>query len=455
MSPPDRPDRGLEVRRLAAAILERVEERRGHATALLESRESELSDRRDRALLHEIVLGVLRRRPAIDHALRVVSSRPLRRIDPPVLRTLRIGMHSLLFLDRVPDFAVVDTSVELVRFLGFRSAAGFVNGILRRAARNREGLACPAPRAGDVGGLARFTGHPEWWTAKLVQRLGWADAGELLRANGRPAPTVVRPARGIAVAELARRLETEGVETEPGRFASGALRVVRGAPQGTRVFAEGFAYIQDEASQLVVRLFGERRCRSIADLCAAPGGKTLQMADEHAAGRPIVAVDRSPRRLRRLAHNAVRLGLRDRIAPVAADLERSLPLAARAFERVLLDAPCSGTGTLRRHPEIRWRLSAGDVRRLARIQARLLASASELVAPGGVLVYAVCSMEPEEGPEVVEAFLVEHPSFEREDAAAWLPATARPLVAADGSLRTSPAEGGLDGFHAARLRRAP
>ena len=425
-----------DPRREAFGILDRVEGAGAFASVLLEHRARELRDARDAALLTEMVLGVLRRRAALDHAISAASSRPLTEIERRVLTALRLGAYALLFLDRIPDFAAVDTAVSLVREAGAAKAAGFANGVLRRIARERDALLPASPARGDVAALALFHSHPAWWVGRVVDRIGWEKAGALLAADNEPAATVLAPwPSACTSAALAARLAAEGVLTEPCRFVPEALRVVSGVPQATPAFREGWFWIQDEASQSIVALFGDRTGPAVVDVCAAPGGKTLGLAARLAPGGWIVAVDRRATRLRRLAANLARLRAGS-VHLVAADMTRTPPLSV-VCDDVLVDAPCSGTGTLRRHPEIRWRLTSDDLPRLAERQSRLLNEAASLVAHGGRLVYAVCSMEPEEGEQVVAAFLAAHPEFEAEG----------------GALSTTPLDGGLDGFFGARLVR--
>ena len=445
---------GRNPRRDAFAILRRVEDAGAYASALLESRAGAYDDPRDLALLHEIVLGVLRRRRALDHAIARIASRDTGAIEPPVLTALRVGAYALLFLDRVPDFAAVDTAVALVKDAGRAQAAGFVNGVLRAIARDRDALLPADPDRGDVEGLALAHSHPIWWTRRVVSRLGWERASALLASGNEPAATTLAPWEPEGRAEdLAARLATEGVATAPCTFVPGALRVVSGVPQRTPAFREGRFFIQDEASQLAVAMFGERVGPYAADLCAAPGGKALGHARRASKGSLVVAADRNARRLTRLNGSIARLGATG-IALVALDATTAARTLAASFDDVLVDAPCSGTGTLRRHPEIRWRLAEEDLPRHAERQGRILRGAAPLVAPGARLVYSVCSMEPEEGEEVVASFLSEHPEFRSEDPRENLPAAAASLVAPDLSLRTTPLDGGMDGFFAACLRRA-
>jgi 16S rRNA (cytosine967-C5)-methyltransferase len=420
-----------DPRREAYRILRRVEEGGAYASILLEERARSIADARDVGLLTELVLGVLRRRAVLDHAISgVLSSRTIDTIDAPVLAALRIGAYSLLFLDRVPDFAAVDTAVGLARAGGAKGAAGFVNGVLRAIARRGRDLLPAAPTVGDVRGLALFHSHPLWWTEKLVGHAGWERASAILAANNEPAPTVLAP----AAPDVAARLAAEGVVTQPGAFVPEALSVVSGVPQATRAFREGAFWMQDEASQLVPRLFADPIGPRVADLCAAPGGKTMALATRLPPNGFVLAADRNVKRLGRVLRNLARVQLRN-VQPVAIDLLAESLALSGPFDDVLLDAPCSGTGTLRRHPEIRWRLRPTDVEQLAGRQEQMIERAATLVRPGGRLVYSVCSIEPEEGEQLVARFLSGHPDFRRGET---LDTAGRP---------------GIDGFFAALLLR--
>jgi 16S rRNA (cytosine967-C5)-methyltransferase len=273
-----------------------------------------------------------------------------------------------------------------------------------------------------------------------------------MAANNMPAATVLAPWPPASPdGGLDDALARCGVITEACRYVPGALRVRSGVPQQTPLFRSGAFWIQDEASQLVPALFGSEVGPTSADVCAAPGGKSLGLAARTPPGGWVVAIDRQPHRLRRVVENAARVGARS-IAVLAADMTRSAPLSMLCDD-VLVDAPCSGTGTLRRHPEIRWRLRPDDLPMLAARQRAILHRAAELVRPGGRLAYAVCSLEPEEGDSVLASFLETHRDFTPVDPRAALTKAAGALVGADGALRTSPADGELDGFFAVLLTR--
>jgi 16S rRNA (cytosine967-C5)-methyltransferase len=441
------------ARTFAFEILKRVANSGAWASVLLERRERELTDAREAGLLHELVLGILRRQRALDHAIDSVASRPAAEMDPDVSVALRIGAYSLLYLDRVPDFAAVDSAVGLVAATRSRGRTGFVNAVLRALSRRGPEALPGAPVAGDVPSLARFHSFPDWWVTRLVDRLGWDTAEAVLSGSNRPAEVVLHVdlARNTPP-ELAQRLETDGIQVEAGRLARNALRVVDGRLGRTRAVEEGLAWVQDEAAQLVTEMFGETVGPKVADLCAAPGGKTLHLAQGLVDGGVVVAIDRHAGRMRRLKTNVLRHA-GSKVVLAQADVSGPhLPLEP-GFQQVLVDAPCSGTGTLRRHPEIRWRLGEDDPKLLAVRQRGLLAAAADIVVPGGSVVYSVCSMEPEEGSQVVRHFLASRADFEVVDPRPHLSIDARDLVSGAGFLETSPVLRGLDGFFAARLRK--
>ncbi len=444
----DRPD----PRREAVRILDRVNRSGAYASVLLANAEPRFRDRRDRALLHAMVLGVLRRRSALDHVLQGISSRPLDRLTPGILEALRVGAFLLTCMDRVPSFAVLDVLAGVAREIGGGGAAGFVNGVLRRLDREKERRAVPEPAPGDLDGLARFHGHPAWMFRRMAARLGEERAVERMKANNRPARTVVHANRRKGdLEDLARRLAAEGIETVPARYVRSALVVKKGAVQGSETFREGRFWIQDEASRLLPALFGETVSGRVLDACAAPGGKTMVLAESAEEGTEIVAVDRNRSRLEKVKRNVERLGFQG-IRTVEGDMLGEPAPVEGMFDRVLVDAPCSGTGTLRRRPEIRWRLREEDLPALAGRQGKILAAAAALLKPGGVLVYGVCSTEPEEGEGVVDRFLQEHAGFEAEDPRPFLPEKCGSWIGNDDCLRTSPVDG-VDGFFGARLVR--
>lgn len=417
-----------------------------------------VGEERERHLATTLVYGVLRQRRALDRLIEKSSQRPLGEIDPPVLIGARLALYQILFLTRVPRAAAVDEAVSLVRARRGRGAAAFANAVLRGACRLiDQGLGPDSllPKESDDPALYLAEKHsfPRFLAARFLARYGREGSEALLRTLNTPAPAVLRVARRAGDAEaVARRLREEGIGTSPSPILPGALRVVRGAPPRTLLFREGLIYIQDEAAQIVSLLLLPVDAREgLLDLCAAPGGKLLMAAETMPPGTRIIASDVSAGRLRLLDDNARRLHVTG-ILKVAADASR--PALRSTFGRVLLDAPCTGTGVIRRHPEIRWRRSEDDITKAARTQAQMLLSAADLVSPGGRLVYSVCSLEPEEGIDRIAALLEVRSDLRAVDARTILPPDLHPLVDDHGFLVTLPQRDDMDGFFAAVLLRS-
>jgi 16S rRNA (cytosine967-C5)-methyltransferase len=437
--------RSLQVRALAVGVLAEVEAG-AWSDRLLAARERRLALPADRARLHALVYAALRWRGAIDARLGPLVRAGLASLDPRVRAALRLAAAEIFVL-RHPAPLAVDAAVHAVRLAGAARAAGLVNAVLRRL-------------AAEGGALAAAATMPAWLTARWSTRYGDDAARALVEAANRPArPFAVarddRPGTsGMESARdaLAREFADAGVATEPAARHPGGLVVTRGAPQATDAFIEGRCVLLDEAAALVALLATTVDERPVADLAAAPGGKAALIAQR--SGGPVVTLEPVPTRARRLAET---LALR---APAGKTLvlrgdALAPPLARSAFGSVLLDAPCSGTGTLRRRPDKRHRLAPGDIAACAALQALMLEAAAPLVARGGALVYAVCSLEPEEGEEQLRAFLARHREFIPADPAASLGAAAEGLVSGDPpALATRPDRDGLDGFFAARLVRA-
>lgn len=420
-----------------------------------------LDDPRDRALAAEIAIGTLRWRAALDCVLAQASSRALDTLDPDVLDVLRAAAYQLRHLQRVPAHAVVHDAVALTRTTARARAAGFVNAVLRALAGRPQAAALPARPAGaeSAGGLDRrqalawlatTQSHPRWLVERWLDRYGFDAAARWTSFNNAAAPITIRAnTLRISPPALAEQLASRGVEVAPSRWSPAALIVTRGNPLATDLAADGLFQVQDEASQLVAELVRARPAERVLDACAAPGGKTVAIAGAMANRGLLVAGDRRPARLALLAERLARCSCRNTRA-VRLDARGPLPFDA-VFDWVLVDAPCSGLGTLRRDPDIRWRRRPDELAALGRLQSALLAGTATVVAPGGRLVYATCSSEPEENQDVVEAFLERAAEFRVEPPAA--PRLAA-LVDAGGRLRTLPHRDGLEAFFAVALRRA-
>lgn len=369
-----------------------------------------LSDERDRALLLEIVSGTLRMQAAIDYQLAARVSRPLAKLDAAVLRVLRMSAFQLIYLSRLPGSAVIHDAVELTRRAGKSSAAGLTNAVLRAVSRDRESLSWP-PREPLIDHLSIVHSHPRWLVERWVDRYGEKATESWLAFNNQAAPMCLAVNRLLTDRNALRaELAAAGVTTEPTLRAANGLRVIDGRPLNAAAFAEGRFIIQDEASQLIVELADVQTGDRVLDLCASPGGKTVALAAAVGQSGTVVAVDVRPNRVQLLMRTIERCGLMN-VEVVHGPADSPLPFEAEEFALVLVDAPCSGLGTVRRDPDIKWRRSAADLATFAAAQRDLLNRSADLVRRGGTLIYSTCSSEPEENDEVVAAFVRDHPAF--------------------------------------------
>jgi 16S rRNA (cytosine967-C5)-methyltransferase len=446
------------ARRAALEVLAAVA--RGHrdlGDALDHSRRR-LDDPRDVALLHELAVGTIRWQARLDVAIAALSTVPLAKLDLDVLLVLRLGAYQLLYLSRVPPSAVVHDAVTQVRQARKSSAAGFTNAVLRRLAKG-EGRDLPSrptvPVAADtaawVAYLAVTQAHPAWLVARWLARMP-VDAVEAWLAFNNTTPDLtlrLNPLAGAALDETIGALGAEGIAVTPTDHAPAGLRVVGGAVTTSHTVAGGACLIQDEGSQLAGLLAPVRPGDRVLDVCAAPGGKALIYA---AAGAPglVVACDVRAPRVALLAET-LRRGRAGHAHVVYLDADAALPFGA-AFDVVVVDAPCSGLGTLRRDPDIKWRRQPDDLAAFARRQLDLLMRAAATVRPGGRLVYTTCSTEPEENEAVVAAAVSQLPDFDVVRAPSPVPAVAA-LTGADGAFRTHPARDLLDGYYGVVLAR--
>jgi 16S rRNA (cytosine967-C5)-methyltransferase len=391
----------------------------------------------DRRLAHELAAGVLRRRGDLDARLMPLARQGWGSVAPVIRDVLRIAAYQLTALDRIPPHAAVSTAVDLARAEAGDGAAKFVNAVLR----NLGGRTAPPPLAIDPAGhLAAMHSHPEWLVARWLARYGRDDTVRLLEWNNTRPALVLQPARDDDAA-LAARWTAAGVPAEPAALGAGWLSPAR-RPADVPGYADGAFFVQDPAQAMVVRFAAVTSGMTVYDAAAAPGGKSIGLG--RTAGC-VVSGDLGRERVERLAQNLARAGSGREHAVVADAMH---PPVASA-DLVLLDAPCLGTGTLGRHPDARWRVSAEGLARVVERQRALLRAVAGVVRPGGWLVYATCSLEPEENEEQVSAFLTDDRRFVRDPAATVPPA----LLTPDGDLRLLPQRDGTDGAYAARLRR--
>ena len=416
----------------AYEILLRVERDRAYSSALLPRYESELGER-DAALCHQLVLGVLRRKLYLDKRIREHAG--AKKVDLEVLTALRIGSYQLLELDRIPDHSAVNDSVGLVQRAKKTSAKGFVNAILRRIATG----SAPVDISDGLDGLAIDLSHPKWLLERWIRQFGHEHAVAIAEANNHPSR--------IAFRQTARELGPEDLDGTPSDIVDGAYTIDRLSSRLRELAEAGKIYFQDEASQMVAGLVSIQEGGRFLDVCASPGGKTSLIALRNRTAS-VVAGDLYHARIEFLRENCIRQG----ISPVQVaqyDAAISLPFAEGSFDAVLVDAPCSGTGTIGSNPEIRYFLRPEDIKELSRKQLAILLNASKLVKSGGRLYYSTCSLEREENEDVVTAFLAESQGFlvgsDRVDGR---------FRTSEGFCRTFPDRDGTDGFFFAELVRS-
>lgn len=426
------------ARRAAFEILRRVDQEQAYASVLLATMDPRMRED-DRALCHELVLGVLRNQLWLDRVVEHFADRDSARIDLPVRLALRLALYQLRFLSRIPASAAVNESVNLVRAAGLKSAASFANAVLREATRNPD--YDPTLDATDeVEKLSIETSHPAWMIERWIRALGFQDAATLACANNKSPSLAFRfTSRSVARREaLLKELESSGAKLSQSKILANAWRVSRVNDVVRRFLNDGLIYFQDEASQLVAHIVGATSGDRVLDVCAAPGSKATQMA-ALAPEATVLGGDFYLHRLGTMRNLAERQA--SRLQLMAYDASVSLPFTEGSFDRVLLDAPCSGTGTLRHNPEIRWRLQASDIEELALKQKKILANAAAMVRPGGHLVYSTCSFEPEENEEVISDFLDGQSDFEMAPAGGLAG-----LCNKTGAIRTWPHQDDIDGF---------
>ena len=419
----------------------------------LEPRLQGVADQRDRNLVKTMVYGVLRERGTLDWILGLLSSSPLPRLKPAILQALRIGAYQLLSLERIPPPAAIHATVEALKAKGEpRWLVGFVNGILRSVGRRRPEFA-ERLKAGKAPDEALFN-HPAWLLERWRARYGTQGLTAICQSNHEPSRLCLRVNTAmVTVPDLMETLAAHQIQARQGRYLPEAVWLDQvGTIADLPGYREGWFLVQDEIAQLIPRLvlpFPEGRC---LDGCAGLGGKTATLASLVPAGVTIDAVEPEPRRQRLFQENMHRLGLQD-IALSATTLESFAARGNETFAAVLIDAPCSGLGVTGRHPDIRWQRKESDLLQFQTKQLAILQAAAPLVAPGGILVYATCSTEPEENEEVIARFQEVYPTFVIESAVESLPVEAWELVDQQGYLRTIPGQPGSDGFFGARFRR--
>lgn len=429
-------------------------------------------DLRDRAFMVELVRGVLRYRATLDWRLGLLSDRRIAKLPALVQTILRLGAYQVLYLDRVPASAAVNESVQMTKQMGRRLGrdwSGFVNAVLRAMLRASP-PEWPDLAEDPVQALAVRYSCPTWLVERWCRQWGPERAEALCRASLEVPPLTLRVNRlRTTRAKLLADLSAAQVEAEPTLISEVGIQLGRtGAVTDLPGYAAGHFYVEDEAGQLVPLLLNVQPGQRVLDACAAPGGKATNIAAIMEDRGEVIAVDRAASRLDRVMENCRRLGVTI-VTPVVGDMRRvivdeaasrrqalppTLPeVQSRPFDRILLDAPCSGLGVLRRHPEAKWYKTPESIAHHRRAQLELLAATSRLLRPGGVLVYSTCSIEPEETESVIDDFCQSHREFQRDSIAPWLPPAGLPFLTPRGDLSTMANVNNMDAFFAARLRR--
>jgi 16S rRNA (cytosine967-C5)-methyltransferase len=441
------------VRQLALRVLCRVETSASFADQLIATLASAHGlTPQGRAFLRELSYGVLRWRNRLDWMLEQCSDHPLESLSPAVRNLLRLGAYQLCFLDHLPPYAAVSETVQLAKQVGHAGVVAYVNAVLRALARRRDAM--PLPKASDdlLASLTVTESHPRWLVERWLAHYGRQQTVAMCRADNMRPPLTVRVNRRRATRErLLTSLAADGCEAEPCRYAPDGVRIrSHGALDQLQSYRDGWFAVQDEAAMLCGYLLTPQPGELVLDACAAPGGKATQAAELMADEGRILCLDHNHQRLLLVAGNARRLGLRC-LRPMVGEAEG---IAFKgSFDRILVDAPCSGLGVLRRHPDAKWRKWPALIGQLARHQAAILTHLSRYVKPGGLLVYVTCSTEFEENQHVVAEFLDRHANFALEAAARHLPEAACVFARQEGWVQTWPGPEDVDGFFGARLRR--
>ena len=437
------------VRGLAVKILNRVERTDAYLERLLDNelRNTELNGQ-DKALLYEIVHGVIRWMGRLDWVLNGFYKGQFSKAIPNLKNGLRVALYQILFLDRVPDHAAVNEAVEFVKRLQGQKPADLTNAILRNIIRSKNGIRYPDPNEDLPGYLSAYYSHPSWMVKRYLERFGREDTEKLLTSNNeKPYLTLKVNAIKTTPDDFKYLLNSVNLKFKPGRYLPEFFQLQNLTNiTAWEYFGKGYFNIQDESAGLACRLLGAQPEMKVLDLCAAPGGKSAYLAGAMQNKGEIIAIDRYESRLKILRRNMYRLG----ISCVKTIETNALDYNDGDFDRVLADVPCSGSGTLSKKPDIKWKKDLFDLRRMNELQFKLLLKAATLVKVGGFVVYSTCSIEPEENFNIVKKFLDEHSNFKLINADEGFP---KELVDGNGCIQTLPHKHNMDGAFAAKLQR--
>lgn len=438
-----------DARVCAYAVLRRVFEHGAYADQALHGESQKLAPR-ERALAMRLAYGAVQRKGTLDRLIEDLAERPIAQLDPPLLAALRLGLYELLYLDGAPDYAVVADAVELAK-IHARAGHGLVNAALRRAGREGSAALLGAMSDATPEQAAVKHSHPEWIARLWWQELGAEDARSLMAFDNEPGEVALRANTLLTDAStLARELPVR-THTDPDIPEALVLEEAFDA-HDSPLWKEGMLLAQSRAAMLVARVLAPQANERVLDLCAAPGGKSTHLAALMGGAGEVVAVERDRRRAGALVRTAQRLRAHN-VRVELADAAQPRPEGA-VYDRVLVDPPCSGLGTLQARPDLRWRMECSRLRELEREQARILAAGAQALRPGGVLVYSTCTISPTENELRIAAFLDAHPDFALDDLGVELPALRHPSPRAPETVLTMPHRDRTAGFFIARLRRA-
>jgi 16S rRNA (cytosine967-C5)-methyltransferase len=443
-------------RAISLDLLNRVEETDRHPDDLLSDsfkRYRHLTSL-DRAFLTELTYGVLRWRGRLDWIIQRFSKIPFEKIESEMLNVLRVGLYQIFFLTKTPASAAVNESVELAKKIRGKRGGGFVNAILRSALREKETISYPDRRQDPALHMAVIQSHPLWLVQRWIKELGVEETLKICVANNRiPALTLRTNALKIRREDLIEKLGEKGLISAPTPFSDDGILLMNGPPTSEIPFLnEGLFAIQDEASQLVSIILDPRPGEKILDACAAPGGKTTHIAQRMENRGEIYAFDLRQDKLKQIEEGCERLGVKIVRTKIGNAVNTLPEPGGIKFDRVLADVPCSGFGTLRRNPDLKWRRKKEDIERLSQLQSSILKNLSGYVREGGLLVYSTCTVFREENEDVVERFLSEHRAFKLDSLIEVLPEKCHILIK-KGYFKSFPPADEMDGFFAARLRK--
>lgn len=437
------------VRGTAVKILDRIERTDSYLDKLLdhEMKHTDLSGQ-DKALLYELVHGVVRWMGRLDWILSGFYKGQFSKAIPVLKNALRVALYQVMFLDKIPEYAIVNEAVDFVKKLQGQKPADITNAVLRNIIRSKNGLRYPDPNENLISYLAAYYSHPTWLAKRWVERYGRENVEALMNANNeRPVLTLRINQLKVDRQEFESLLQSVNLKYTIGSFSKDFYRLqILTNIQSWQYFAEGYFAIQDESTGMPCLLLDVKPGMRVLDMCAAPGGKSAYIADLMSNSGEIVSLDKFESRVKLMQANLDRLG----VSIVKFATADALEYEDDLFDRVLLDAPCSGLGTLSKKPDIKWKRDLLDIKKLTPLQSDLLQKASEMVKPGGAVVYSTCTIEPEENYEIITKFLLENPNFALDDASNYVD---KRIVDENGCIQSLPYRDKMDGAFSARLIR--